>query len=232
MARDLRFHRSGPRVARSRAWARRAARCLHARGPCTIVRMFGMLGAPIWQQRGVAFSPRDAGYWDAIDRAVALANARDLRVNLCAFADAQVVVPDANERRRWLRQFAEYSLGYSWRGPADRERAGLQWVERGRRSGAGRARDDRDGDPRAPRPLDRRSARRRQPGGQRPDRRAADHAESSREHRRAAFLTPGGSEPLPAVGRSPRGHRRRHAAARPRHHDRPRRTHGSRPLPA
>lgn len=81
---------------------------VYMRAGRTIVRMFGMLGAPIWQQRGVAFSPRDAGYWDAIDRAVALANARDLRVNLCAFADAQIVVPDANERRRWLRQFAEY----------------------------------------------------------------------------------------------------------------------------
>jgi len=69
----------------------------------TVVRIMGMLG---WQ--GLSFSPDNAQYWQALERVVTLANDRGLHIELCCFADAQVVVPDANRRREWIRQFGGF----------------------------------------------------------------------------------------------------------------------------
>lgn len=83
----------------------------YARARRTIVRVLGMLGAPPWQAAGLAFSPRTPGYADARARLVAEANRRGLYVEWCLFADAQIVVPDAGERRRWLEEFGRFCQG-------------------------------------------------------------------------------------------------------------------------
>jgi hypothetical protein len=51
-------------------------------------------------------SPAQPGYLAALDRVLELAAARGLYVELCVFADAQDVMPDAGERRAWLRALA------------------------------------------------------------------------------------------------------------------------------
>lgn len=76
----------------------------------TVVRVLGMLGAPPWQAAGLAFSPRTPGYVEARARLVAEANRRGLYVKFDLFADAQIVVPDAGERRGWLDEFAQFCL--------------------------------------------------------------------------------------------------------------------------
>jgi len=81
---------------------------VYAAAQRTVVRIMGMLGHSSWQALGLAFSPDSPQYWDALDRVVTLANSRGLRVELCCFADAQVVVPDANRRREWMRRFAAF----------------------------------------------------------------------------------------------------------------------------
>ena len=73
----------------------------YGRGGRTIVRVLGMLS---WAHR--AFSPRSDGYWDALERVRQLANDRGLYVNLCFFADAQIIVPGEGEREQWLDQFS------------------------------------------------------------------------------------------------------------------------------
>lgn len=74
----------------------------------TVVRVLGMLGDPSWVLRNLACSPRAPGYWDALDRVGALVNARGMYVNFGIFADAQIVVPDAGERREWMYRFGAF----------------------------------------------------------------------------------------------------------------------------
>ena len=80
----------------------------YARAKRTAVRVLGMLGAPPWQSAGLAFSPKTAGYTEARQQVVDQATARGLYVKLDLFADAQIVVPDANERRAWTLEFADF----------------------------------------------------------------------------------------------------------------------------
>ena len=78
----------------------------YARAGRTIVRIMGMLGT--WAP-DLNFSPNTAGYWEALDHLVWLANRRGLYVELCAFADAQVVVPDAQVRAHWVTDFTDFT---------------------------------------------------------------------------------------------------------------------------
>lgn len=80
----------------------------YARGRRTIVRVLGMLGSAPWQAAGLAFSPRTPGYADARARLVVEATRRGLSVEFCLFADAQIVVPDRQERRAWLEEFGRF----------------------------------------------------------------------------------------------------------------------------
>jgi len=70
----------------------------------TAVRMCGMLD---WSPPD-AFSPRTPGYWDALSHVYDLCVDRGLYLELCCFADAQRIVPDAGERQQWLSQFGNW----------------------------------------------------------------------------------------------------------------------------
>src|SRR5262245_14022788 len=70
----------------------------------TIVRMCAMLD---WSPPD-AFSPRTPGYWDALDHVYDLTLERGLYLELCCFADAQRIVPDASERTAWMTQFGNW----------------------------------------------------------------------------------------------------------------------------
>lgn len=70
----------------------------------TIVRMCGMLAWPGLD----AFSPRDPGYWDGLAHTYELVTASGLYLELCCFADAQIIVPDASERKAWMTQYGAF----------------------------------------------------------------------------------------------------------------------------
>jgi len=67
----------------------------------SMVRICGMLA---WDPPD-NFSPRSEGYWDALDHVYELTTARGLYLELCCFADAQIIVPDAAERQDMLDDF-------------------------------------------------------------------------------------------------------------------------------
>jgi hypothetical protein len=69
----------------------------------TVVRCCGMLS---WS--GNDFSPRESGYWQWLEDTYSLITARSMYMELCMFADAQIIVPDPNERKAWLDQFANF----------------------------------------------------------------------------------------------------------------------------
>jgi hypothetical protein len=70
-----------------------------------VVRTMGMLSWNDW-----AFSPRDLDYWEALDQVHRMAVERGMNLELCCFADAQVVVPDASERKHMLGDFCDFIL--------------------------------------------------------------------------------------------------------------------------
>jgi len=70
----------------------------------TIVRMCGMLN---WNPPD-NFSPRTPGYWDAAAHAYDLVTARGLYLEPCFFADAQIIVPDPQERQAWMTQYGGF----------------------------------------------------------------------------------------------------------------------------
>ena len=78
---------------------------VYAQGGRTGVRMCGMIGTWRPQDR---YSPRTPGYWDALAQVYDLCAARGLYLELCLFADAQVLVPDNGERAQWLDRFADF----------------------------------------------------------------------------------------------------------------------------
>jgi hypothetical protein len=80
----------------------------YARARRSVVRVLGMLGAPPWVSAGLAFSPRTPGYADARARLVAAAGRLGLYVKFDLFADAQIVVPSASDRRAWMEEFAQF----------------------------------------------------------------------------------------------------------------------------
>lgn len=73
-----------------------------------VVRTLGMLSEQFWNK--YAFSPRTPGYWDALHEVYVQTSRRGLNLELCMFADAQIIVPDVNERRQWLDRFADFIL--------------------------------------------------------------------------------------------------------------------------
>lgn len=79
-------------------------------GGRTMVRVLGMLGADNWVKAGLDFSPRTDGYAAARQQVVDEANRRGLYVKFDLFADAQIVVPDADERDSWTLEFAAFCL--------------------------------------------------------------------------------------------------------------------------
>lgn len=83
---------------------------VYQRAKRTIVRTMAMLGEQVWVNAGLAFSPRTPGYWEALEAVYQLAAARGMNLELCLFADAQVVVPDAQERARWMQSFADFLI--------------------------------------------------------------------------------------------------------------------------
>lgn len=74
----------------------------------TVVRVLGMLADPSWVGRDLAFGPRDAGYWNAMERRVSAANARGIYVKLGIFADAQMYMPSHADRKALVREFAAF----------------------------------------------------------------------------------------------------------------------------
>lgn len=52
--------------------------------------------------------PSHPGYWDALDRVVTLGDAHGLYTELCAFADAQIVMPSHADRAAFVRDFAAF----------------------------------------------------------------------------------------------------------------------------
>jgi hypothetical protein len=79
----------------------------------TMVRVLGMLAADSWVSAGLDFSPRTPGYADARELLVAQANARGMYVKLDLFADAQIAVPSAAERRAMVvEQFVPFCVSH------------------------------------------------------------------------------------------------------------------------
>jgi hypothetical protein len=54
------------------------------------------------------FRPSMLGYWEAIDRATALAHDRSLYVEPCLFADAQIVLPSHEDRKALTRDYGQW----------------------------------------------------------------------------------------------------------------------------
>jgi hypothetical protein len=54
-------------------------------------------------------APSMPNYWEALTRAVNLANERGLYVELCIFADAQMVMPNHQARLEFAKQVADYT---------------------------------------------------------------------------------------------------------------------------
>lgn len=79
-----------------------------SRGKRNVVRCLGMLGASPWVNAGLAFSPSHPKYEWMREEIVSEANARGIYVNWCLFADAQIVVPDHNDRKTLVREFAAF----------------------------------------------------------------------------------------------------------------------------
>jgi hypothetical protein len=67
----------------------------------TVVRCCAMLD---WAPPD-AFSPRVEGYWEALEELYQFVISRGMYLELCIFADAQRIVPDADERQAWLDEF-------------------------------------------------------------------------------------------------------------------------------
>lgn len=78
---------------------------VYQRAKRTIVRTMGMLSWSGW-----AFDPRSPGYWNALDTVWHEATTRGMNLELCCFADAQIIVPDANERKTWVDQFGDFII--------------------------------------------------------------------------------------------------------------------------
>lgn len=55
-----------------------------------------------------SLSPFMPGYWTAVERAVMIAAEYGIYLELCLFADAQMVMPDAADRERQVQLFATY----------------------------------------------------------------------------------------------------------------------------
>ncbi|MGE3178539.1 MAG: hypothetical protein AB7O32_13820 [Vicinamibacterales bacterium] len=69
------------------------------------VRVFAMVGAESWSDRRI--DPRAPGYWESVDGLLARLSRHGLRVQLTMFADAQVMMPDRAERRRFAERWAD-----------------------------------------------------------------------------------------------------------------------------
>jgi len=70
------------------------------------VRIAGMLSDPSWVARDLLFSPRDPGYWPALQQTIAIANGYGMYVEFFMFADAQIGMPDPAEREDTTYAFA------------------------------------------------------------------------------------------------------------------------------
>lgn len=80
----------------------------YARCARTTIRILGMLGHESWVSRDLAFGPRDPGYWAAAERRIAAANALGMYVKLGIFADAQIVMPNHEDRKALVRDWAAF----------------------------------------------------------------------------------------------------------------------------
>jgi hypothetical protein len=87
------------RLDRAAAAGRNGIRVLMMKAPQTN-------STPAWN--AFDLSPSMAGYWEASDRVVDLAAARGLYVEACLFADAQLVMPDPNQRRAVCAAFSTW----------------------------------------------------------------------------------------------------------------------------
>jgi hypothetical protein len=85
------------RLDRAQRYGRTGIRTLMMKAPQTN-------STPAWNAFDLA--PSMPGYWGAADRVVELAADRGLYVEPCLFADAQIVMPDVNQRRAVCAAFA------------------------------------------------------------------------------------------------------------------------------
>lgn len=80
----------------------------YAQAGRTVVRVAGMLG---WSAPN-GFGPGMSGFWPALERTVNLVNDHGMYVELFAFADAQVVMPDREERRVHIGRFGDFCAAH------------------------------------------------------------------------------------------------------------------------
>lgn len=82
------------------------------------VRVFAMVGADSWRDRTI--DPAAPHYWNTVERLFERIADHGLRVQVTLFADAQVMMPDADARRRFVD---------SWAAIANRHRARVLAIE-------------------------------------------------------------------------------------------------------
>ncbi len=75
-----------------------------ARQGVDYVRVLSMVGSDSWRDRVI--DPRWPDYWDVVDRLAARAARHGLRLQITVFADAQVMMPRADDRRAWADRWA------------------------------------------------------------------------------------------------------------------------------
>lgn len=69
------------------------------------VRVLGMVGSESWSDRRI--DPMAPDYWAVVDRFLVRAGRHGLRVQVSVFADAQVMMPDAGDRARFVDAWAD-----------------------------------------------------------------------------------------------------------------------------
>lgn len=75
-----------------------------AREGIEYIRILSMVGSESWADRVI--DPRWPDYWQVVDRLAARTTRLGLRIQVTVFADAQVMMPDAGDRERWVDAWA------------------------------------------------------------------------------------------------------------------------------
>ena len=72
----------------------------------TYIRALSMVGTPYWDGRVI--DPAWSDYHETLTRLLDACAERQLRVQMVLFADAQVMMPDRNDRRAWVETMARW----------------------------------------------------------------------------------------------------------------------------
>lgn len=70
------------------------------------IRILGMVGAPSWEDRTI--DPKASDYWSIVAQLFDRLKRHGLRAEVTVFADAQVMMPDAGQRRGFARSWGQF----------------------------------------------------------------------------------------------------------------------------